>query len=146
EWTPLFSRHGVPLFTDCTLPPSHSALAFTTSSTHKRKLASEDHAPPFLPSSFFVEACDGALTSNNDLESIFARGTDSDLDAKDAVVDDDEDDYNNDSSMHNFTTARLDRSASAGGTSAPVAPNSKPVMTMTRVVAVVWGDGFWGWD
>ncbi|XP_015969734.1 histone acetyltransferase GCN5 [Arachis duranensis] len=102
--------------------PSHSASASATSSIHKRKLASEDHAPPFPPSSFSAETRDGALTSNDDLESISARGADSDSDAddsEDAVVDDDEDDYDNDSSMRNFTAARLDGSAGAGGASAP---------------------------
>ncbi|OMO78410.1 hypothetical protein CCACVL1_14432 [Corchorus capsularis] len=61
--------------------PSHSASASATSSLHKRKLAaaaSEDHAPPssFPPSSFSADTRDGALTSNDDLESISARGKD----------------------------------------------------------------------
>ncbi|KHN02541.1 Histone acetyltransferase GCN5 [Glycine soja] len=60
--------------------PSHSASASATSSIHKRKLASEDHAPPFPPSSFSADTRDGALTSNDDLESISARGADSDSD------------------------------------------------------------------
>ena len=47
--------------------PSHSASASATSSIHKRKLASEDHAPPFPPSSFSADTRDGALTSNDDL-------------------------------------------------------------------------------
>ncbi|XVE73030.1 hypothetical protein DITRI_Ditri11bG0085300 [Diplodiscus trichospermus] len=94
--------------------PSYSA----TSSLHKRKLAaasSEDHAPPssFPPSSFSADTRDGALTSNDDLESISARGADSDSDAddsEDAVVDDDEDDFDNenDSSIRTFTAARLE--------------------------------------
>ncbi|XP_022771190.1 histone acetyltransferase GCN5-like isoform X2 [Durio zibethinus] len=98
--------------------PSHSASASATSSLHKRKLAaaaSEDHAPPssFPPSSFSADTRDGALTSNDDLESISARGADSDSDAddsEDAVVDDDEDDFDhdNDSSIRAFTAARLD--------------------------------------
>lgn len=105
--------------------PSHSASASATSSIHKRKLASEDHAPPFPPSSFSADTRDGALTSNDDLESISARGADSDSDddSEDAVVDDDEDDYDNDnngSSMRNFTAARLNNpqssSASRGNT------------------------------
>lgn len=105
--------------------PSHSASASATSSLHKRKLAaaaSEDHAPPssFPPSSFSADTRDGALTSNDDLESISARGADSDSDAddsEDAVVDDDEDDFDhdNDSSIRTFTAARL-QSGSARNT------------------------------
>ncbi|XP_022857025.1 histone acetyltransferase GCN5-like [Olea europaea var. sylvestris] len=53
------------------ISPSHSASASATSSIHKRKLASDDHAPPF-PSSL-SDTRDGALTSNDDLESISAR-------------------------------------------------------------------------
>lgn len=97
--------------------PSHSASASAsaTSSIHKRKMASEDHAPPFPPSSFSADTRDGALTSNDDLESISARGADSDSDddSEDAVVDDDEEDYDNDSSMRTFTAARLDNAPSA---------------------------------
>ncbi|XP_061369075.1 histone acetyltransferase GCN5-like [Gastrolobium bilobum] len=97
--------------------PSHSASASATSSIHKRKLASDDHAPPFPPSSFSADTRDGALTSNDDLESISARGADSDSDddSEDAVVDDDEDDYDNDndSSMRTFTAARLSNPPSA---------------------------------
>ncbi|KAK6940751.1 Bromodomain [Dillenia turbinata] len=82
--------------------PSHSASASATSSVHKRKLAaSDDHAPPFPPSSF-----DGALTSNDDLESISARGADSD--SEDESVDDDEDEYGD--TMRTFNTARLENS------------------------------------
>lgn len=101
--------------------PSHSASASATSSIHKRKLASEDHVPPFPPS-FSAETRDGALTSNDDLESISARGggadSDSDDDSDDAVVEDDEDDFDNDSSIRNFTAARLDNSGAAGPASA----------------------------
>ncbi|KAI5315871.1 hypothetical protein L3X38_045047 [Prunus dulcis] len=103
--------------------PSHSASASATSSIHKRKLASEDHAPPFPPSSFSADTRDGALTSNDDLESISARGggADSDTDDEsDALVDDDEEDFDNDSSMRNFTAARLDNSGASA-----VARNSK---------------------
>ncbi|KAJ6953758.1 histone acetyltransferase GCN5-like [Populus alba x Populus x berolinensis] len=64
----------------------------------------------------------GALTSNDDLESISARGADSDSDDaedSDAVVDDDEDEFDNDSSMRTFTAARLETTAgvSAAGSS-----------------------------
>ncbi|KAK8693942.1 hypothetical protein V6N13_071508 [Hibiscus sabdariffa] len=105
--------------------PSHSASASATSSLHKRKLAaaaSEDHAPPssFPPSSFSADTRDGALTSNDDLESISARGADSDSDAddsEDAVVDDDEDDFDHDnnSSIRTFTTARLESGGGGSG-------------------------------
>ncbi|XP_010527335.1 PREDICTED: histone acetyltransferase GCN5 isoform X2 [Tarenaya hassleriana] len=116
--------------------PSHSAAsASATSSLHKRKLAaanaaaSEDHAPPpssaaFPPSSFSADTRDGALTSNDDLESISARGNDSDSDtdeSEDVVVDEDEDDFapdqDNDSSIRTFTAARLESSSVAGGSS-----------------------------
>ncbi|XP_047253892.1 histone acetyltransferase GCN5 isoform X2 [Capsicum annuum] len=90
--------------------PSHSASASATSSIHKRKMASDDHAPPF-PSSF-SDTRDGALTSNDDLESISARGGDADSDSEDdseEVGDDDEEDYDA-SSMRNFTASRLENS------------------------------------
>ncbi|XP_015891394.1 histone acetyltransferase GCN5 isoform X2 [Ziziphus jujuba] len=107
--------------------PSHSASASATSSIHKRKLASEDHAPPFPPSSFSADTRDGALTSNDDLESISARGggadSDSDDDSEDAAVDDDEEDFDNDSSMRTFTAARLENSG--GGSAAASARNTK---------------------
>lgn len=98
--------------------PSHSASASATSSIHKRKLAataaaasSEDHGPPTFPASS-ADTRNGALTSNDDLESISARGADS----EDAVVDDDEDEFDNDneSSMRTFTMARLENTNSAG--------------------------------
>lgn len=84
--------------------PSHSASASATSSIHKRKLAPDDHAPPF-PSSF-SDTRDG-LTSNDDLESISARGADSDSDDESEEVVDDEEEYEN-SSMRNFTASRLE--------------------------------------
>lgn len=52
--------------------------------------------------------CDGALTSNDDLESISVRRGDADSDSKE-VGDDDEEDYDA-SSMHNFTVLRLETS------------------------------------
>ncbi|XP_033516317.1 histone acetyltransferase GCN5 isoform X3 [Nicotiana tomentosiformis] len=94
--------------------PSHSASASATSSIHKRKMASDDHAPPF-PSSF-SDTRDGALTSNDDLESISARGGGADSDSEDdseEVGDDDEEDYDG-SSMRNFTASRLENSAPSG--------------------------------
>ncbi|KAG7565679.1 Acyl-CoA N-acyltransferase [Arabidopsis suecica] len=114
--------------------PSHSASASVTSSLHKRKLAattaanaaaSEDHAPPstsFPPSSFSADTRDGALTSNDELESISARGNDTDSDpdeSEDIVVDDDEDEFapeqDQDSSIRTFTAARLDSSSGVNG-------------------------------
>ena len=96
--------------------PSHSSA---TSSIHKRKLASDDHAPPFPPSSLSADTRDGALTSNDDLESISARGggadsdsdEDSDEEAPEAANAEDSDE--DDSSIRTFTTARLD-AANAG--------------------------------
>uniref|UniRef100_A0A5B7C8V1 histone acetyltransferase n=1 Tax=Davidia involucrata TaxID=16924 RepID=A0A5B7C8V1_DAVIN len=88
--------------------PSHSASASATSSIHKRKLASDNHAPSF-PSSF-SETRDGTLTSNDDLESISARGADSDSDDEsEEIVDDDEEEY--DDSMRTFTASRLENAA-----------------------------------
>ncbi|XP_019188545.1 PREDICTED: histone acetyltransferase GCN5-like isoform X2 [Ipomoea nil] len=96
--------------------PSHSASASATSSIHKRKLASDDHAPPF-PSSF-SDTRDGALTSNDDLESISARGADSDSEDESEEVADDDEEYD-DSSMRTFTASRLENSV------APLARNTK---------------------
>lgn len=96
--------------------PSHSASASATSSIRKRKLAHDDHAPPF-PSPF-SDTRDGALTSNDDLDSISARGADSDSDDQSEEVVDEEYD---DSSMRNFTTSRLENS----GPTAVAARNSK---------------------
>ncbi|KAL4604695.1 hypothetical protein ACB092_10G208500 [Castanea dentata] len=98
--------------------PSHSSA---TSSIHKRKLASDDHAPPFPPSSLSADTRDGALTSNDDLESISARGggadsdsdDDSDEEAPEAANAEDSDE--DDSSIRTFTTARLDAANAAGG-------------------------------
>ncbi|KAJ6336075.1 hypothetical protein OIU78_012641 [Salix suchowensis] len=120
--------------------PSHSASASATSSIHKRKraaaaAASDDHRPPLAPSSFSADTRDGALTSNDDLESISARGADSDSDDaedSDAVVDDDEDEFDNDSSMRTFTAARLETTAgvsAAGGSGR----NAKIKMDNTNV-------------
>ncbi|KAK4766898.1 hypothetical protein SAY86_014649 [Trapa natans] len=112
----------------CQTPsPSHSAASVSaTSSIHlKRKLsaanaaASEDHALPFPPSSISADTRDGALTSNDDLESISARGgggeSDSDSD-EEAVMDDEEEDFENDnnggSSIRTFTASRLETAAS----------------------------------
>ncbi|CAJ2633039.1 unnamed protein product [Trifolium pratense] len=116
--------------------PSHSASASATSSIHKRKLVSEDHAPPFPPSSLSADTRDGALTSNDDLESISARGNDSDSDddSEEAVVDDDEDEYDNDngSSMRNFTASRLNN--------APSAPRNSKLKTENSTVKIEQSD------
>ena len=100
--------------------PSHSASASATSSIHKRKLASEDHVPPFPPS--FSPSFPSASATSRSSQSISARGggadSDSDDDSDDAVVEDDEDDFDNDSSMRNFTAARLENSGAAGSASA----------------------------
>ncbi|XP_011042437.1 PREDICTED: histone acetyltransferase GCN5-like isoform X2 [Populus euphratica] len=119
--------------------PSHSASASAsaTSSIHKRKLAAaaagdDDHLPPFAPSSLSADTRDGALTSNDDLESISARGADSDSDDaedSDTVLDDEDEDFDNDSSMRTFTTARLDTTNPAGSSSR----NTKIKMENTNV-------------
>ncbi|XP_061972106.1 histone acetyltransferase GCN5-like [Populus nigra] len=119
--------------------PSHSASvsASATSSIHKRKLAAaaaayDDHLPPFAPSSLSADTRDGALTSNDDLESISARGADSDSDDaedSDTVLDDEEEDFENDSSMRTFTTARLETTNAAGSSSR----NTKIKMENTNV-------------
>ena len=116
--------------------PSHSASASAsaTSSIHKRKLAaaSDDHLPPLAPSSLSADTRDGALTSNDDLESISARGADSDSDDvedSDAVVDDDEEEFDNESSMRTFTAARLETTNAAGISSR----NTKIKMESTNV-------------
>nr|DAD19712.1 TPA_asm: hypothetical protein HUJ06_021175 [Nelumbo nucifera] len=92
--------------------PSHSASASVCSSAHKRKLASDDHAPAFPFS--FSDTRDGALTSNDDLESISARGADSDSE-EDSEVGDDEEEEDNDS-MRVFTTARLETNVNSRNT------------------------------
>ncbi|GFP81968.1 histone acetyltransferase gcn5 [Phtheirospermum japonicum] len=89
--------------------PSHSASASATSSIHKRKLPPEDHAPPFPPS--LSDTRDGALTSNDDLESISVRGAD------DSDSDDESEEEEYDNSMRNFTASRLENS-NAGGAAA----------------------------
>ncbi|KAK9137550.1 hypothetical protein Sjap_008144 [Stephania japonica] len=89
--------------------PSHSASASVGSSVHKRKLASDDHAPAFPFS--YSDTRDGALTSNDDLESISARGADSDSeDESEEVVDEEEEDND---SMRVFTAARLENNANS---------------------------------
>ncbi|KAF5738880.1 HISTONE ACETYLTRANSFERASE 1 family protein [Tripterygium wilfordii] len=135
--------------------PSHSASASATSSLHKRRLAasavaSDDHAPPsssFHPSSFSADTRDGALTSNDDLESISARGADSDSDADDseadAVVDDDDDDFDNDSSMRTFTAARLEANNAAGSTAVTgsVSARNTKIKTESSTIKIEPSDG-----
>ncbi|KAL6502880.1 DeSI-like protein hag1 [Orobanche hederae] len=89
--------------------PSHSASASATSSIHKRKLPPEDLAPPFPPS--FSDTRDGALTSNDDLESISVRGADG-SDSDDESDEEEEEEYDN--SMRNFTSSRLESSNGGG--------------------------------
>uniref|UniRef100_A0A6N2LIJ2 histone acetyltransferase n=1 Tax=Salix viminalis TaxID=40686 RepID=A0A6N2LIJ2_SALVM len=81
---------------------------------------------------FSLDTRDGALTSNDDLESISARGADSDSDDvedSDAVVDDDEEEFDNESSMRTFTAARLETINAAGSSSR----NTKIKMESTNV-------------
>ncbi|XP_077248044.1 histone acetyltransferase of the GNAT family 1 [Tasmannia lanceolata] len=102
--------------------PSHSASASVCSSAHKRKLASDDHGPTFPFS--FSDTRDGALTSNDDLESISARGADSESDDDSDAVIGDEDEEDNDS-MRVFTTARLENSNVNVRNAKPKLENSK---------------------
>ncbi|GER55294.1 histone acetyltransferase GCN5 [Striga asiatica] len=100
--------------------PSHSASASASSSIHKRKLPPEDHAPPFPPA--FSDTRDGALTSNDDLESISVRGAGDDSDSDDESEEEEEEEYDN--SMRNFTASRLENSSGAAG-GGPNARNTK---------------------
>ncbi|XP_042517460.1 histone acetyltransferase GCN5 [Macadamia integrifolia] len=93
--------------------PSHSASASVCSSAHKRKLVSDDHAPAFPFS--FSDNRDGALTSNDDLESISARGAETDSEDDSEEVVDDDDDEDNDS-MRVFTNARLENNVKSRNT------------------------------
>ncbi|KAK2970197.1 hypothetical protein RJ640_019665 [Escallonia rubra] len=102
--------------------PSHSASASATSSVHKRRLPPDDHAPPFAAS--FSDTRDGALTSNDDLESISARGAGGeDSEDSEEVVDDDEEEY--DDSMRAFTAARLENSNNNSNGVGPTGRNTK---------------------
>nr|GEU53907.1 histone acetyltransferase GCN5 isoform X1 [Tanacetum cinerariifolium] len=82
--------------------PLYSALAFATSSLHKRKLtAIEDHAP-----------------LNDDLKSVSVRNeSDDSKEFEEDVLndDDDEEEIYDDSSMRNFTVTRLESSSGVGG-------------------------------
>ncbi|KAJ8632777.1 hypothetical protein MRB53_026113 [Persea americana] len=109
--------------------PSHSASASVSSSVLKRKLppSADDHHPPAassLPFSF-SDTRDGALTSNDDLDSISARGADSDSDddPSEDVGEDDYEDEDNDS-MRVFTTARLENNANSRNLKPPKSENS----------------------
>ncbi|KAL5988838.1 hypothetical protein ACLOJK_026940 [Asimina triloba] len=112
--------------------PSHSASASVCSSAHKRKLASDDHHPPsaaFQPFSF-SDNRDGALTSNDDLDSISARGaddSDSESDPSEDVVGDEEDDEEDNDSMRAFTAARLENNANSRNVKPPKSENSSVV-------------------
>ncbi|KAK3036879.1 hypothetical protein RJ639_031497 [Escallonia herrerae] len=101
--------------------PSHSASASATSSVHKRKLPPDDHAPPFAAS--FSDTRDGALTSNDDLESISARGAGGEDSDSEEVVDDEEEEY--DDSMRAFTAARLENSNNNSNGVGPTVRNTK---------------------
>lgn len=110
------------------ISPSHSASASATSSIHKRKLASDDHAPPF-PSSL-SDTRDGALTSNDDLESISARGADSDTgDESEEVVDEEYDD----SSMRKFTATRLENNNVSGPATAAARNNKLKTENLVKI-------------
>ncbi|KAF7153735.1 hypothetical protein RHSIM_Rhsim01G0270400 [Rhododendron simsii] len=93
--------------------PSHSASASATSSVHHNRTklpptATASDAPLPFPSPFSdtTTTRDGALTSNDDLDSISARrgGSDSDEESEE------EEEYD-DSSMRTFTASRLGNNA-----------------------------------
>ncbi|OVA05355.1 GNAT domain [Macleaya cordata] len=96
--------------TSQTPSPSHSASASICSSVHKRKLASEDHVPAYPFS--YSDTRDGVLTSNDDPESISARGAYTDFENDSEEVVDEEEEEDNDS-MRVFTTARLGNNPSS---------------------------------
>ncbi|KAH7677152.1 Histone acetyltransferase protein [Dioscorea alata] len=112
--------------TSQTPSPSHSASASASASSsvhHKRKF----HAT-VTP---FSGPDAGALTSNDDLDSVSAReddeedDTDDDDDEEEEVDEDDEEDEDHDS-MRTFTAARLDGGAGPGGGGSNSSRSAKP--------------------
>ncbi|KAG5567514.1 hypothetical protein RHGRI_002906 [Rhododendron griersonianum] len=94
--------------------PSHSASASATSSVHHNRTklppaATASDAPLPFPSPFSdtTTTRDGALTSNDDLDSISARRGGSDSDEEES---EEEEEYD-DSSMRTFTASRLGNNA-----------------------------------
>ncbi|XP_030451477.1 histone acetyltransferase GCN5 [Syzygium oleosum] len=125
--------------------PSHSAAsASATSSIHlKRKLsaanasasAADDHAPPFPPSSISADTRDGALTSNDDLESISARGGGAGDDSDDDSDEEEEEfDGDNDggSSLRTFTAARLENAGSAAARNTKIKAESNATVKVEK--------------
>ncbi|KAI0516332.1 hypothetical protein KFK09_009004 [Dendrobium nobile] len=104
--------------------PSHSASASASSSVHhKRKFqATTAAAAPFSLSDT------GALTSNDDLDSISAREEEEDdTDEEDEDDDEDEEEEEEDNdSMRAFTAARLDTHNNAGGGGGNSRSSTKP--------------------
>ncbi|KAM0937564.1 putative histone acetyltransferase chromatin remodeler Bromodomain family [Dioscorea sansibarensis] len=112
--------------TSQTPSPSHSASASASASSsvhHKRKFHAT--ATPFSAPDA------GALTSNDDLDSVSAReddeedDTDDDDDEEEEVDEDDEEDEDHDS-MRTFTAARLDGGAAPGGGGSNSSRSAKP--------------------
>lgn len=121
--------------------PSPSPASATSSYLQKRKLAaaaSEDLAPhcSFSPSSFSAGTRYGALNLNDDPDNISAPGAEADSDAEyseDADFDDEEDEFDHvdDSSIRNFTAARLE--TVPGGSGPGSSRNSRPKTEFSKV-------------
>ncbi|KAH0464004.1 hypothetical protein IEQ34_006790 [Dendrobium chrysotoxum] len=103
--------------------PSHSASASASSSVHhKRKFqATTTAAAPFSLSDT------GALTSNDDLDSISAREEEEDdTDEEDEDDDEDEEEEEDNDSMRAFTATRLETHNNAGGGGGNSRSSTKP--------------------
>ncbi|URE40304.1 Histone acetyltransferase [Musa troglodytarum] len=116
--------------------PSHSASASASSSVHhKRKFpgAAAAAAPAPAPAPFALSDT-GALTSNDDLDSISAREEEEEDDTEEEEEEADEDEEEEEEeeeedndSMRTFTAARLENASAAGGSGNP--RSTKPPKT-----------------
>ncbi|CAL9037391.1 unnamed protein product [Musa banksii] len=116
--------------------PSHSASASASSSVHhKRRFpgAAATAAPAPAPAPFALSDT-GALTSNDDLDSISAREEEEEDDTEEEEEEADEDEEEEEEeeeedndSMRTFTAARLENASAAGGSGNP--RSTKPPKT-----------------
>ncbi|RWW48455.1 hypothetical protein BHE74_00045468 [Ensete ventricosum] len=116
--------------------PSHSASASASSSVHhKRKFpgSAATAAPAPAPAPFSLSDT-GALTSNDDLDSISAREEEEEDDTEEEEEEADEDEEEEEEeeeedndSMRTFTAARLENASAAGGSGNP--RSTKPPKT-----------------
>ncbi|KAG0455564.1 hypothetical protein HPP92_024856 [Vanilla planifolia] len=115
--------------------PSHSASASASSSVHhKRKFQ-----PPTAAAAPFSLSDTGAITSNDDLDSISAREEEEDTEDEDDDEDEDEEEEEEDNdSMRAFTAARLEPHGSTGGvgSSRSSAKPPKPDSSTAKVESV----------